>query len=109
MVTWVPSAGMVCASWIVDGHELVGQRGGLEKYKRTGSTFGIPLLHPWANRLDREIDSPLVRRDPNGLPIHGVLAASPYWEPVSATSARLDVAARRGQRRGFPYPAQQCI
>jgi aldose 1-epimerase len=99
---------MVCASWIVDGDELLGLRGGLEKYMRTGSTFGIPLLHPWANRLDRKVDSPLVRLDPNGLPIHGILAASPYWE-VSEHSdervaARLDFGAHPEYLEVFPYP-----
>ena len=99
---------MVCASWILDGEELLGQRGGLEKYRRTGSTFGIPLLHPWANRLDRKVDSPLVRLDPNGLPIHGVLAASPHWE-VSEHSdervaARLDFGAHPEYLEVFPYP-----
>jgi aldose 1-epimerase len=108
MVTWVPSAGMVCASWIVDGQEQLGQRGGLEKYKLTGSTFGIPLLHPWANRLDRQIDSPLVRRDPNGLPIHGLLAASPYWEVIEHSdervAAQLDFGAHPEYLDVFPYP-----
>src|SRR3712207_281398 len=92
--TWAPAVGMVGCSLRVDGDELLGQRGGLEKYARTGSTFGIPLLHPWANRLDRELDHPLIRRDPNGLPIHGVLNASPHWQVVHQDSrslaARLD-------------------
>jgi aldose 1-epimerase len=108
MVTWVPDAGMVCASWIVDGEELLGLRGGLEKYRRSGSTFGIPLLHPWANRLDRDIDSQLVRTDPNGLPIHGLLAASPYWEVIEQAeeriAARLDFGAHPDYLEVFPYP-----
>ena len=78
--TWEPSAGMVGSSLRIDGQEFLGQRGGLEKYRRTGSTFGVPLLHPWANRLDREVESPYVRRDPNGLPIHGLLNGWPEWE-----------------------------
>src|SRR5947209_1913408 len=53
--------------------------------------MGIPLLHPWANRLSerrfhaagREIDLDLavdrLRLDPNGLPIHGLLAGHPGW------------------------------
>ena len=97
---------MVGTSWVVDGRELLGQRGGLEKYKRTGSTFGIPLLHPWANRLDREIDSPLVRRDPNGLLIHGILAASPHWKVTAdePLTARLDFGAHAEYLEVFPYP-----
>jgi len=108
MAEWEPSVGMVCRSWEIGGEELLGQRGGLEKYKRTGSTFGIPLLHPWANRLDRDIDSPLVRHDPNGLPIHGVLAASPYWQVIEHTdervAARLDFGAHPEYLEVFPYP-----
>src|SRR4051812_50141521 len=48
---WVPSMGMVGASLRHEGRELLGQRGGLEAYASRGATFGIPLLHPWANRL----------------------------------------------------------
>src|SRR3954451_17835447 len=99
---------MVGTSWVVDGAELLGQRGGLDKYRRTGSTFGVPLLYPWANRLDRDIDSPLVRRDPNGLPIHGVLAASPYWQVLQHDAervhARLDFGAHPEYLEVFPYP-----
>ena len=119
---------MVGTSWVVDGVELLGQRGGLEKYKRTGSTFGIPLLHPWANRLDRDIGSPLVRRDPNGLPIHGVLAASPHWrvvadDPLTARLSfdrpeylevfphphELEVEVRRSEREQKTFQALRCL
>jgi galactose mutarotase-like enzyme len=96
---------MVGTSWIVDGVELLGQRGGIEKYRQTGSTFGIPLLYPWANRLDRDIDSPLVRRDANGLAIHGLLAASPHWQVVAdePLTARLRFD-RPEYLDVFPYP-----
>src|SRR3954471_10822324 len=90
--TYATTVGMVGCSLRHDGDELLGQRGGLAKYAETGSSFGIPLLHPWANRLAREVDSPLVRRDPNGLPIHGLLTASRFWEVISADSARLSAA-----------------
>lgn len=105
-MSWEPAVGMIGTSFVVDGVEVLGQRGGLEKYRRTGSTFGIPLLHPWANRLDRDIESPVVRRDPNGLPIHGVLAASPHWEVVreEPLTAELDFGARPEYLEVFPYP-----
>ena len=87
---FAPQAGMVGYSLRHRGDELLGQRAGLSAYRRRGSSFGIPLLHPWANRLssrsysasgreavlDPEV-SP-VRLDPNGLPIHGLLAAFPF-------------------------------
>jgi aldose 1-epimerase len=49
---FVPSAGMVGCSLRHRGEELLGQRGGLRTYIEEHSTMGIPLLHPWANRLD---------------------------------------------------------
>ena len=33
------------------GEELLVQRGGLGAWRGTGRSFGLPLLHPWANRL----------------------------------------------------------
>jgi galactose mutarotase-like enzyme len=105
---FAPDVGMVGCSLRHRGEELLGQRGGLAKYRESGSSFGIPLLHPWANRLDREIDSPRVRLDPNGLPIHGLLTASPYWEMLASSGQRLaaslDFAAHEELLSGFPYP-----
>jgi galactose mutarotase-like enzyme len=106
---WAPEHGMVCASLRKGERELLGQRGGLEKYAATGSTFGIPLLHPWANRVDMEVDSPRVRIDgETGLPIHGLLNGWPEWDVVEATDeslrARFDFGARPELLAGFPYP-----
>ena len=50
-VAFVPSAGMVGSSLRHRGEELLGQRGGLRTYIKEHSTMGIPLLHPWANRV----------------------------------------------------------
>jgi aldose 1-epimerase len=122
--TFAPGVGMIGCSLTHRGDELLGQRGGLARYEATGSTMGIPLLHPWANRLaayryavasrivELDRDSPLIHQDPNGLPIHGLLAASPYWELVGTdadfTSARLlahlDYAAHPELLEGFPFP-----
>jgi aldose 1-epimerase len=121
---YAPQVGMVGCSLRHRGEELLAQRGGLARYEATGSTFGIPLLHPWANRLagmnyeaagrhvHLDADSPLVRLDPNGLPIHGMLAASPYWELTERAAddssarlhARLDVGARPEYLEVFPFP-----
>jgi len=92
-----PGAGMVCASLRRDGQELLGQREGLEAYARTGSTFGIPLLYPWANRLSsrrfaclgRTVDldaAPDRFRDDGetGLPIHGARTAGGAWTVAHA-------------------------
>jgi galactose mutarotase-like enzyme len=121
---FAPGIGMLGCSLTHDGEELLGQRGGLARYEATGSTMGIPLLHPWANRLagvsytaaGRTVDlppgSPLIRTDRNGLPIHGVVNASPYWEVLAAgaddttagLSARLDFAAHPELLEAFPFP-----
>ena len=123
-VGFAPGGGMVGYSLRHRGEELLSQRGGLSAYTQRGSTFGIPLLHPWANRLsarsyrvsgrETALDperSP-VRLDPNGLPIHGVLAASPFWELESrlasreraAIRARLEFGAHDELLAAFPFP-----
>jgi aldose 1-epimerase len=123
-VAFVPGAGMVGRSLAHGGEELLGQRGGLSAYTQTGSSFGIPLLHPWANRLAGmsysvggrhvELDPQLspIHLDPAGLAIHGLLAASPDWEIVgrspgngsAAVAARLDFAASEELMAAFPFP-----
>jgi galactose mutarotase-like enzyme len=49
--TFVPGAGMLCCSLRHDGAELLARRAGVRAYAERGSTMGIPLLYPWANRL----------------------------------------------------------
>jgi galactose mutarotase-like enzyme len=78
--------------------------------------MGIPLLYPWANRLaglEYEVagkhvtidpDSPRIRLDPNGLPIHGLLAANPHWEVTGDLEARLDFGAQPELLEAFPFP-----
>ncbi|HEX8752471.1 MAG TPA: aldose 1-epimerase [Solirubrobacterales bacterium] len=90
--TFVPEAGMIGCSLRHRGEELLGQRKGLRGYVESGSTMGIPFLHPWANRLganrfaiagrtvDLELDGLHVKRDERGLPIHGLLTAARGWQ-----------------------------
>ncbi len=120
--TFAPGAGMVCCSLRHDGAELLAPRGGLRAYAERGSTMGIPLLYPWANRLaafsypagERVVqlahDSPLLKLDEHGMPIHGVLPSALSWElieePREGSSASL-LAAMRWDRPEllalFPY------
>jgi aldose 1-epimerase len=85
--------------------------------------MGIPFLYPWANRLggfEYEVEgrrvrldpsSPLVRTEEHGLPIHGLLAASPWWTVTDRTAgdqgarlaAELDVAAHDDLLAAFPF------
>jgi hypothetical protein len=51
--TFIPGAGMLGCSPRHRGEELLGEGGGLEAYVAQRKTMGIPLLHPWANRLSR--------------------------------------------------------
>lgn len=120
---FVPEAGMVGCSLRHRGEELLGQRGGLARYVADRSTMGIPLLHPWANRVakrkfevaGREVDlwahPGLYTLGPKGLPIHGLLAAAPGWtverHEDTAEGPRLvgsfDFAAREDLMTVFPF------
>lgn len=121
---FVPSLGMIGCSLRHRGAELLGQRGGLARYAASGSTMGIPLLHPWANRLAGyayraagravtiDAATPRLHRDGNGLPMHGLLAAHPGWRvserAADAGGARLvaslDFAADPALLAAFPFP-----
>ncbi|OBJ26120.1 aldose 1-epimerase [Mycobacterium colombiense] len=117
---FVPEAGMIGTSLRDAGVELLGQRRGLDAYISDGKTMGIPILYPWANRLGentytaQDVTVTLtpgengVRADPNGLPIHGVLAAYPGWrvtaETANGLTAELDFGADPRLLASFPYP-----
>jgi galactose mutarotase-like enzyme len=97
---FLPGLGMLGASLKHRGVELLRRIDDLPSSAAKGSTAGIPLLYPWANRLGgiryraagREVvldpASALLHFDDRGLPIHGVpwsrlawnvLVASPEW------------------------------
>ena len=90
---FVPSANMVCVSLRVGGSELLDPTHGLQAYAQNGKTMGIPLLYPWANRLDHRgyaaagkqvtLPAPEGRYSlyPDGLPIHGALPRDLIWKP----------------------------
>ncbi len=103
---FLPGRGMLGASLRHRGEELLGRVDNLEAAAAKGSTAGIPLLYPWANRLGaaryrcagREVAldtaSPLVHLDEHGLPIHGVPWARLTWGVTARAEdmlcARLD-------------------
>jgi aldose 1-epimerase len=121
---FVPSAGMVGCSLRHRGDELLGQRGGLRTYIEEHSTMGIPLLHPWANRVARArfsvagreviLDSgpAHVALGPGGLPIHGLLAAAGGWQVErheavgggGVLAARFDFGGYEELMAAFPFP-----
>ncbi len=113
---FAPEAGLVGCSLTHRGEELLAQRNGLEEYARSGSTFGIPFLHPWANRLagfgyavagqevELDPDSPLLRIEEHGLPIHGLAPHRLSWEAEErgdALSAETEL--DRERLASFPY------
>jgi aldose 1-epimerase len=121
---FAPGANMVLHSLTLGDRDLLATRNGLEAYVERGSTMGIPLLYPWANRLagltysaagtevvlDR--DSELFKRDPGGLPIHGAVPSLLSWELVESASngetasllARLDWDPGHRAFELFPFP-----
>jgi aldose 1-epimerase len=115
----LPSHGMLCASLRHRGAELLRRVGDLDGAAARGGTAGIPLLHPWANRLSglryraagREVvldrGSPLLHLDERGLPIHGVPWPRLCWDVREAAADRM--AARLEWTRDdllavFPFP-----
>lgn len=121
---FVLEAGMICCSLRHRGEELLGQRGGLSRYVESGSTMGIPFLHPWANRLGearfevagREVNLELgglhLKHDAAGLPMHGLLTAAPGWhvrrhletDAGGVLDARFDFGAYPHLLDAFPFP-----
>jgi len=104
---FIPGAGMLCCSFTHDGDQLLDPGHGLDAYVEHGKTMGIPLLYPWANRIDgleyraagRTVvladDRAKVPVDQNDLPIHGAVPGLMRWDvdqggDQTRISARLD-------------------
>jgi aldose 1-epimerase len=101
---FLPAHGMLGASLRYRGVEMLGRVEDLEAAAAKGSTAGIPLLYPWANRLAEPIyrvlgqevvldrSSPILHLDEHGLPMHGVPWPFLRW---IVTEAREDLVAAR--------------
>jgi aldose 1-epimerase len=117
--TFAPRLSLVGSSLKHRGEELLGTRGGLEAWTQRGQTMGIPLLHPWANRLSgwsyevngRRVElargSAHVRPDQHGLPTHGLLHGETTWVVTEYTQTELraefDFGADSRRMRMFPF------
>jgi aldose 1-epimerase len=117
--SFVGDLSLVGSSLKQRGVELLGLRSGLEAWAQRGMTMGIPLLHPWANRLsDWSYDvcgkhvelprgSPDVRPEEHGLPIHGLLHGATGWTVTDRSDtelhAKYDFGADRRRMRLFPF------
>ena len=87
----LPARGMLVTSFRFGGIEWLRLLDDIEGSAATGQSIGIPLNHPWANRLSSmqftfdgrhvAIDehSPLVMRDWNDVVIHGVAWSRLQW------------------------------
>ena len=101
---FLPDHGMLGASLRHRGVELLRRVEDLEAAAARGSSAGIPLLYPWANRLSEpryqvvgqqvalDVSSPLLHLDEHGLPMHGVPWPLLHWV---VTEARQDFTAAR--------------
>jgi aldose 1-epimerase len=112
-------AGMLGTSLRYRGEELLRRIDDLDSAKQKGSTAGIPLLYPWANRLaalhyraagqnvQLNPSSPLLHFDEHGLPMHGVPWCQLKWALVERNDnsllARLDWN-RPELLSAFPFP-----
>src|SRR3954447_25061783 len=101
-VVFDPRPGVLMASLRHRGDELLGP-------------LGIPLLHPWANRLSSDhytaagatghvpADAP---RDEHGLSIHGLLRPWRRWD-ATARSLRAEIDYR--DCPAFPFPHRLAV
>src|SRR5678816_4660808 len=103
---FLPDHGMLGASLRYQGVEILRRVEDLRAAAARGSSAGIPLLYPWANRLaepryrvlEQEVvldrSSSLLHFDEQGLPMHGVPWSLLSWAVTEARqnflAARLD-------------------
>ena len=89
----VPSIGNIAYDMRVNGQPiLMPPPGTFAEWKAASKQAGIPFLAPWANRIDSDSywangkqyllnpGAGHLRRDPNGLPIHGLLLFASGWQ-----------------------------
>jgi aldose 1-epimerase len=115
---FLPGRGMLGASLEHRGEELLGRLEEMASFAQSGRTCGIPLLHPWANRLGamryraagKEVllDTGIsTGHDDKGLPMHGVPWPRLAWQVLDANdstlSGQLDWTSDE-QLAVFPFP-----
>lgn len=124
--TFLPEMGMLGVSLRHRGREFLSLDGGVEAFAK-GHTTGLPLLHPWANRLgaleyavgDTQVDlhGLGLHDDGHGCPIHGTMVGARAWDvtgtdagPAAATlRARFDFASDADLLRSFPFPHEMIM
>lgn len=124
--SFLPEVGMVGTSLTHKGREYLNFHGGASA-ARNGHTTGIPLLAPWANRLDGssyrvgsksvDLTNLPLHRDANGLPIHGLLVGRSGWDLISVKGqpgsasvvASFNAAADEEVMAAFPFPHELAV
>lgn len=101
VATFFPEDGMLGVSLAHRGEEILRLVDDIEGAAAVGRSIGIPLNHPWANRLSgprfaaagREVeldpDSPWLLKDWNDIIIHGVPWSKLTWQPLDAGDTSL--------------------
>lgn len=114
-VSICPAIGNIAYDLRVNGQPILMAPPPLGEWKQKPSQAGIPFLAPWANRLDgdafwangkRYLLNPGVldiRRDPNGLPIHGFLLFASVWQ-VTRLEASDDAAEVTSRLEFWKHP-----
>lgn len=98
---FLPGRGMLGASLLHRGEELLGRVDDIASFAASGRTCGIPFLHPWANRLastdyhtagkNVSLDgSGLIGHDDKGLPMHGVPWPRLKWQVTNGDDTTLN-------------------
>ncbi len=99
-VSTCPSVGNIAYDMRVNGKPILNSPPSLPEWKKNPSQAGIPFLAPWANRLDADgywangkryllnPDAVEIRRDGNGLPIHGLLLFAADWQVMGLDAER---------------------
>jgi aldose 1-epimerase len=94
-VTILPGIGNMAYQMTVNGKNVLRTPVPLADFKAKPGMTGIPLLWPWANRIDQtsyyvngkqyafNLELGNVRLDANKKPIHGLISTSSAWKVVS--------------------------
>jgi aldose 1-epimerase len=94
-VTILPGIGNMVYQMTVNGKDVLRTPPALADFKAKPGMTGIPLLWPWANRIDQtsyyvngkqyafNLELGNVRLDANKKPIHGLISTSSAWKVVS--------------------------
>ena len=115
-VSIVPSVGNRAVEMKIHGKNILFfPYSDMAAFKNKPGLNGVPFLAPWANRLDQSafwVDGKRFtlneslgnyQNDHAGLPIHGLLTASPYWR-VTSLGADKDSAHVTSKLEFWKYP-----